>query len=1434
MASVEEWLAQTSKPSAPGANAAPAPDGQAATPLGSPRRWSKSVVQDNVMEGSMGLKLTMTEKPREATIDEKGLRMLRLKSALKAQERHITAAKEVLAPIVVEDDGLYRSPANLSIKEPWNHERLLLQMSREADAREGSDSASNSRIRREMQQMVGNAEDIVAVSFVVPRSARGFVPVAEDTSVEASSFRCEREQLKSSKMHTLEVSVDDIRLSAVPLAGDLFSKEDELADVVVQAYEEYKEKAKIDIDVMDQQHIQLVAFGKTLQQECTLARAQQGGKANRGVHETRWNCHVSERRKLRRDRLSAEKELADAQTRLYRAWQDLRGHRNSVKFTSTRWKLEATEVKKEPRLEHSQREEEINAEVEEIMMDAWPQEIDVHAERERLRNSSERRPPGASMYRFQLLQTQQITQNLDASIPYHREEIVRRAILDSGNILLTIALIVNGERLHTLPALPLRSANSWSIDASVGAFRIALHTFPTRLQLDVSLCRARVLTFIPFPSFLATLAPRWRQRCQVDVSIPNARVAHATHRAPQRHTCRFPRSTNGLSGSVGLTIGWAPGSGLESRAVTSTINTAEAQHSGAGGSTSSQGGGGGGARTMTRAYEVVDPLDPLAHGSAPMLASGDVLSNSYGGMSSTSASGTLFDTQVLRGYTILVHNSAIFADARRIKRLIARHTTPGPIKPIPIFDRELRTEVKTGADADSIVVNVPRHTEKDDTVEEFVRKIQERTKTVSAVHSSLVLRSIVKEYEGLLLWFGQVGAPRRDTILDIFKPARSLKPSGKPRDTDPKALTANIHVIVAKVINAPLRITNSHEESYSKPEIIVSIAFENLDGDLLERDTAPAVWGRNPDINRHCVLPLASGKRPEVILSPDTLELFLQSLHFNVFDEVITSHGAREWRYLGSFELPWATLYENDCKVSGTFCVKTPEHLLGYVNKGDNMYISLNCTLDKKLVLAERKQTRIVPGREPRMLLAGISKWIDMFDVNPLGIDIDGRSRLICRFITPQAPPEHVCNARSDPQAIEKAARYVALIPFLTDKQMFDGKVADLWCTTAQFFDIRCGDWEEHAILLCNYFNYIDGERRALDPSHNVHSYCAEVRALPDGDAMYVLRRDCTAGHCELWNATTAQCYFFPSTRVAYVPMRERLKAARDSVVKRISRNSQLNDATNRANQEKVLESDAAHCPVNQIRMIFNEENVWANVRLEVVQFGSQSQHVVKSDGLDIGNRAIWQPLFEMPSKRFGLLSSTCNGLDRSKALPTEPDKIASIQIHPVAYTNPDKDTAESTAQRLEDYLWQKIYHVRGNMQRKTRSNASMRRKLADVCGILETYKMAHRDGAADAPMPLKERPSDHIDLSSSSMLEAHIQRIMDEFHHGIYRGYHVYGVPLNFPLCGFDILWRKVANTNLMAMGDDDAEYSLGVRVFPYPNRTYSIWVFIVCASRE
>jgi len=1504
--------------------------------------------------------------------------MLNLRHALGVQKPFIgdTTTKDIahiVANIPVADDGVYRSPGNVSIREPWNRERVLLQMNREADAMLSSsmgasrapnpsrgDASSAGEIKnnnfptagsssvytaleepragQELRAMVnGVIEDVVGMVCVVPRHPRGTIPVPLDFEVcgqESESYSsllkdiggAARQHLSSrgKGLHVLDIIVDDVQLSSVPLARHLFSREDELANRVLVLAESYKEKAKVDIDALEQRMQELIIFGRPLLTACIQELSNSNSKRG-GPHEMRWLKHVEERQMVRKQRMKAEGELTAVQSEYYKVWKELKKHREVVGFVSTRLTFEALEVKRDAAREAAVLEEEIKAELDELQIERWPQEIDRASEYRRIQLGMTRRPPGASTYRFQLLHTGNITsiENLNTKAKIQKEEKERRQKLDNGDISLTISLLVNSVKLDKLAPIAFSTSSAWRTQQS-GSFSVALHSFPQKLELELEVVDR------PGP-----WRPRnWRHVQTIPLHIPTARQAMATHRKPQSHQIMFapappktgaasgsssaggslgqpnaalhsssskqpsatlhghPSAASGaslsssatsavtgvsgnqsMSGSVWVTIGWASGSGLEpSQGRTRLDHFVDRDN-------------------PLAALQSRDPNDPLNE-QAPMLTLGG--GEGLGGGRISQSGQRIFDLGSLRKYVNLVHNPDFFRRGKRIQKLMAREKRGGPQKSIPIFDRELRTPMLEPQEG-KLQVSIPRVNAEDHAVDEFIRQIQERTKSVSGVDAHLTLSSMVKEYERDLSWLFGSGKPSEGSFFDFLKPARSLRPTSQSRNVDPEAASCNIHIIISKVVNVPARErgsspplssrglggSQSYNSSYNLahsssfggpsgssssrdeldiPDVIVTVNFENLDGDSIEVDTSPAVTGRNPDINRHRLVPLATGKKPGLVLTPDVLEGHLENIYFNVFDEVTIGMGGqrKERRFLGSLQFPWNTLYENGCKLQGTFLVTKPAHLLGYRNEG-HMYISLNCTTDKKLVVNERKMPSIVPGKEPRMLLASISRWIQQVDANPLGVDIDGYSRLICRFITPQKPPNQVYEPHDD-TSIERAAKYVSLIPFLTDLQMFGGKQVDLWGTSKQLLDISCGDWEEHCILLCNFFNYIDVEDRGkADSSYKVESFVCMVTSVPEGDAMYVLRRDSTTGNCEFWNAVTNECFFVPKP-ASRASITERLKNIQPfnvwpfSLLSR-SRPSSAGTAVPRKKDgiptsptDATIPSEhTQHCPIQRVDMVFNATNVWVNRSSKLTSYLGTSGIVHTNFNFD--DRSCWQPLFvtqqDAQDTLFGIVHIQKPGIVRSKVLSEEGQ--FTLQ-EPLVYEPADVTKATEQQTRLQDYLWQQIYQTRSQMNAeggglKTRSNAALSRRLYDMCDALEKHSCTNRMGDdRGVPWPLGRRndgggqgrhnmgPSLWF---TSEMLEEHCRRYMDEFS-AQYRGYQVYGVPLNCGYSSFYSIWRRLKNTHVVSMGEADSEYSLGVRIFAYPHKIFSIWVMLVCATRQ
>ena len=142
--------------------------------------------------------------------------------------------------------------------------------------------------------------------------------------------------------------------------------------------------------------------------------------------------------------------------------------------------------------------------------------------------------------------------------------------------------------------------------------------------------------------------------------------------------------------------------------------------------------------------------------------------------------------------------------------------------------------------------------------------------------------------------------------------------------------------------------------------------------------------------------------------------------------------------------------------------------------------------------------------------------------------NFDGYSVFMPRFLKPEGQrPHNMIFTVNDENGIEKVSRYVALIPFIEDNQAFDDleEMPDCWCTDNEFLTLGFGDYEEHAVLLCNYFNYVDQQQKT-----GCVSYLALGDAHPEGMTIYVMRISQDNKQVEFWNAKTGDCFYFDKT----------------------------------------------------------------------------------------------------------------------------------------------------------------------------------------------------------------------------------------------------------------------------------------------------------------
>jgi hypothetical protein len=389
-----------------------------------------------------------------------------------------------------------------------------------------------------------------------------------------------------------------------------------------------------------------------------------------------------------------------------------------------------------------------------------------------------------------------------------------------------------------------------------------------------------------------------------------------------------------------------------------------------------------------------------------------------------------------------------------------------------------------------------------------------------------------------------------------------------------------------------------------------------------------SVDGIHPDYNARHKFTLKP-KDGEKYFTREELSHCPGVIYFAVYDEIRSEQQLNEKdahtyiykyekKYLGSFKIPLTTVLQNNSALEAICKVDIPLSLFGYysdssssydlinsaivervkkdgdenlgrivddvvkiVNPGINAYISLYITLDPVVSLQKSDDYDYVPGFEDSIFLINSVRWLKKLRDNPVVKDrnirivvsnFDGFSVYLPRYLKPQQPPEKVFSQNDPlcPLAIEKAARYVALMPFVEDSNAFDyEEVPDCWCYDDQFFSLGFGDYEEHAVLLCNYFNYIDKAQ-----SRDCTSYLLLGKGHPEGYTTYVLRMSNTTPDIEIWNARYGDCYYF-----------DRRYEISKFLCFTISKNFRNRNPTE------------AICPFKEVGCIISDQNIFINVQ---------------------------------------------------------------------------------------------------------------------------------------------------------------------------------------------------------------------------------------------
>ncbi|KAL9654001.1 hypothetical protein ABK040_014210 [Willaertia magna] len=364
-------------------------------------------------------------------------------------------------------------------------------------------------------------------------------------------------------------------------------------------------------------------------------------------------------------------------------------------------------------------------------------------------------------------------------------------------------------------------------------------------------------------------------------------------------------------------------------------------------------------------------------------------------------------------------------------------------------------------------------------------------------------------------------------------------------------------------------ITMATEKEDQKviPDRLLSFVAVTFDGKV--EKTKP-VEGPFPQFNQTLSINL---NVPRNDFSPDTLRNFDKELYFDIFDE-ITIESLRderdynsinqraELRWLGSYSVPFSTLYESG-KIVGTFRLKTPPLYLGYKKTipDSNAYSALTVciSLDPPLPTPEKTEDLVLTGEDPEVYsycqwwtkVVKRKRYCKKRNIKALASNIEGRATLITRYITPQETPPEL-------QTASEVTRFISLIPMVSDSIAFGN--SDVWVGSQDFLDSKAGDVEEHAILLCNYLLHLGRD-----------AYVILGIGVPEGDTAYVLTIENNNTQNNTINTGNQRNQF----------LRDKLLWL-----------------CNPATGEKYLIDDPL-CPLKEVHIIFSQNNVWANVQKE-------------------------------------------------------------------------------------------------------------------------------------------------------------------------------------------------------------------------------------------
>ncbi|KRX04663.1 hypothetical protein PPERSA_04478 [Pseudocohnilembus persalinus] len=513
--------------------------------------------------------------------------------------------------------------------------------------------------------------------------------------------------------------------------------------------------------------------------------------------------------------------------------------------------------------------------------------------------------------------------------------------------------------------------------------------------------------------------------------------------------------------------------------------------------------------------------------------------------------------------------------------------------------------------------------------------------------------------------------------------------------------------------------------------------------------------------------------------------------------------------FLGNLSIPVCQVIKNPAQ-NATYKINRPLVLFGYCLDTSHSYqrsqasklkfvkpdipttINLSINITPQIDLPEDQDLEYYGNKVDSELLFTAKNYLEglrktkQFGKRHIKLwaqDLKNNSYFLPQFVHPEGlePPFDV----NDASCIEKAARFVSLVPFKLENERFKD-VPDSFMTCQQFLDIKGGDFEEHAALLCNYFIYID---KKLGGEHaNFKSYIILGKAIPEGETYYVLRMksDQTGEYqsVEIWNPQTGDPYVcksrtYKSTFCYCIPTG--------------------------SGKDNSLEDNDVACPLTQVGCIFDNENVYINMQKEI------APHQID---WNISNTKKWEPYLKPLIKK-----------------RIFPNGIPTIQTR-LQYDQTDPQKVGRLTKSIESFIMKKIEEERRaykqGVNQFTRFREDLQQQIKDyILKSLESIRFDCRLTGLSSDLGVNKEDQQKA-ISKLEEICKRLETACDKAERKIY------GFPINFTFTDYDKIWQEIEATGISDVLRKDFEYICAVECFEYPCYIISVWVFVAIIFDE